>query len=301
MSTELMNIDDFLAKQAGALAAWQSEAPDTELAGEGGQSFPTLSIKGREFRFRVDGEEEVHPNKTLDVVILRANPKAGRVFYEGAYDPKDPRRGPPDCQSFDGVKPLAGVPKPQAKTCATCPQSIKGSAKGEDGKPRTACRLERRLAVLLAHRMGDAEQVPFLLRVPPASLRAVREYGQALTKYRLPPHAMVTTLSFDPDVPYPALKFAPVGTLDAAWKEVLGALRKTEEVERMVGLLEPDVVPGDVVEERPDWAKPQAPPPPPPPPPPQAPAVPPSAPPKAPPAPPGQTSLMDEVDAALGF
>jgi hypothetical protein len=55
---------------------------------------------------------------------------------------------------------------------------------------------------------------PMLLRVPPASIRALGEFGQACAKRGLPYNAVVTKLGFDMESPTPKLVFRPVGMLD---------------------------------------------------------------------------------------
>jgi hypothetical protein len=57
---------------------------------------------------------------------------------------------------------------------------------------------------------------PYLIRVPPASIRGLGEYGAMLKKRGVGYNAVVTKVSFDMDSPSPKLMFKPVGFLDEA-------------------------------------------------------------------------------------
>jgi cell division septation protein DedD len=73
------------------------------------------------------------------------------------------------------------------------------------------------MAVAAAGMLND----PMLLRVPPASIRALGEYGQTLAKRGVAYNMVVTKVAFDMDAESPKLTFKPVGFLDdAAYAEV---------------------------------------------------------------------------------
>ena len=82
----------------------------------------------------------------------------------------------------------------------------------EDGKKAKACADVRRIAVATV----DAIEGPMLLRVPATSLKALGEYQKALAKRKVKIRTVVTRVSFDPNMAYPALVFRPVGFLDEA-------------------------------------------------------------------------------------
>ena len=117
---------------------------------------PRISIKGAKFREMVSGEQtQVRKDDFLNVVIVNAG-ALSRTYYEGEYDSDNPT--PPACWSPDNKKPDAEVENPQAKTCESCPQNVKGSGKGES----RACRFNQRIAVLLE---GDLDTV-YQLQLP---------------------------------------------------------------------------------------------------------------------------------------
>ena len=73
------------------------------------------------------------------------------------------------------------------------------------------------MAVAPAGQIND----PMLLRVPPASIKAVGEYGQMLAKRGVAYNMVVTKVAFDQEAESPKLTFKPVGFLDeAAFGEV---------------------------------------------------------------------------------
>jgi hypothetical protein len=66
------------------------------------------------------------------------------------------------------------------------------------------------MAVAPAGQLND----PMLLRVPPASIKGLGEYGQMLAKRGVGYNMVVTKVAFDMDAESPKLTFTPVGLLD---------------------------------------------------------------------------------------
>jgi hypothetical protein len=165
-------------------------------------SVPRVSLKGRRFRF-VDGEEEIKVEGPVDVVILGVEPRDGlsKTWYEKAYNPSS--NDPPDCSSWDGVRPDSWVNKPQSRLCADCPQAQWGSAKSMSGKKAKACKESKRLIIALA---DNVEGTQYVLTVTISSLKALSTYGKWLAQNQLPFSAVVTTLSFV-DADFPELEF----------------------------------------------------------------------------------------------
>ena len=162
-----------------------------------------------------DGDREIQMNPkdpdsaatSLNVVLLKANKGTSKVFYIKGYD-KDTSEGQkPDCYSNDGVEPAADAQNKQAKKCDTCPHNQWGSRVSEKGATKgKACADAVRMAVAPAGQINDA----MMQRVPPASIKALCEYGQMLAK-RGVGYNMVTrimnkgfyiNLSVFPSVPY---------------------------------------------------------------------------------------------------
>ena len=201
-------------------------ALNSDLTSHAGGGFPVISIKGKVFAVVRDGDREIMMNPldpdsaatSIDVVLLKANKGTSKVFYLKGYD-KDTSEGQkPDCYSADGVEPAADAQNKQAKKCATCPHNQWGSRISEKGATKgKACSDTVRMAVAAAGQLND----PMLLRVPPASIKALGEYGQSLAKRGVGYNMVVTKVSFDIEAESPKLVFKPIGLLDdTGWSEV---------------------------------------------------------------------------------
>lgn len=207
-------------------------ALNSDLTSHAGGGFPVISIKGKVFAVVRDGDREIMMNPldpdsaatSIDVVLLKANKGTSKVFYLKGYD-KDTSEGQkPDCYSADGVEPAADAQNKQAKKCATCPHNQWGSRISEKGATKgKACSDTVRMAVAAAGQLND----PMLLRVPPASIKALGEYGQSLAKRGVGYNMVVTKVSFDIEAESPKLAFKPIGLLDDAGfaevQEMLGS------------------------------------------------------------------------------
>lgn len=195
-------------------------ALNSDLTSHAGGGFPVISIKGKQFAVVRDGERKVLPNPkdpdspatSIDVVLIKANAAKSKVFYLKGYDPKESEGKKPDCFSNNGSTPDASVEHPQSKSCATCVHNQWGAKIGENGKKGKACSDSVRVAVAAAGQVND----PMLLRVPPASIKALGEYGQMLAKRGVGYNMVVTKVGFDVDAESPKLTFKPVGLLDDA-------------------------------------------------------------------------------------
>ena len=190
---------------------------NSELTSHAGGGFPIISIKGKVFAVVRDGERTVLPNPkdpdspatSIDVVIVKANKGTSKVFYAGGYSEGGDSKKP-DCFSNTGDKPDPSVKSPQSKSCATCQHNQWGSRTGENGGKGKACQDSVRIAIAAPTMLND----PMLLRVPPASIRALGEFGTACAKRNIPYNAVVTKLGFDMESPTPKLTFRPIGMLD---------------------------------------------------------------------------------------
>ena len=196
-------------------------ALNSDLTSHAGGGFPVISIKGKVFAVVRDGDREIMMNPldpdsaatSIDVVLLKANKGTSKVFYLKGYD-KDTSEGQkPDCYSADGIEPAADSQNKQAKKCATCAHNQWGSRISEKGATKgKACSDTVRMAVAAAGQLND----PMLLRVPPASIKALGEYGQSLAKRGVGYNMVVTKVSFDIEAESPKLTFKPIGFLDDA-------------------------------------------------------------------------------------
>jgi len=166
----------------------------------------------------------------LEVVIVDFI--ATNNFYEGAYD-KDNIQ-PPACfaigQVISQMVPSDNSPVKQSDACATCPMNQFGSS--GNGK---ACKNMRRLAVLPLD--ADADTPLFVLDVSPTGLKSFDGYVKSVAaKFGVLPVGVVTTITMDPNVDYPSLRFGdpqPNENVEVHWA------RRTEALERITQ--EPDV------------------------------------------------------------
>jgi hypothetical protein len=197
-------------------------------------AFPMLSIKGKVFRIRMDGQEtplidqqtrQVIPY--LDVVLANASRMISKAYFIKGFS-DDGEFTPPDCWSLDGIKPDPSVANKQNPTCVNCPKNAFGSAPSRDpseGKRGgKACADARRIAVMMPGQLGDPNKEPmtFLLRIPATSLKSLKAYAQMLERQGWEPAACVTRLSFDYNEAYPKLVFNFVdGLNDAEFDQVL--------------------------------------------------------------------------------
>jgi hypothetical protein len=141
------------------------------LSSFNGISLPLIRFK--EGFTLIEGEDEVESFEGVMIFTKESN-----VYYKGRYDSRKISR--PDCFSPDGKKPVGD--NPQAPTCAECQWNKFGSAQSGDGK---ACKNTRPVFVLV--KSANAEEggfgfgvIPKVLRIPPTSLVAVRNFVVAV-------------------------------------------------------------------------------------------------------------------------
>lgn len=214
---------------------------------------PILSFKGKTWRLRIAGEETVltrmnadnesEPTPIVKVVVLNINPARSRTFYAGAYE--EGKNKSPDCWSSDGTHPDKEVSNPVAATCASCPNSVKGSKITENNKESTACTALKRIAVVPIARL-DME--PLLLKIPQTSIWdknnaeneakgyfAWDQYVDFLRSRGLKHTAgVVTKIKFDVNVAYPKLLFTADRWLTEEELAVVAPLIESEAVKKLL-------------------------------------------------------------------
>jgi hypothetical protein len=204
-------------------------------------AFPNLSIKGKVFTLVQNNERRVlmkpdEPDEvmqSLKVAFLRIN-MASKTYYKKKYSEEDSEFARPDCSSMDGIAPDAGVPEPQSKKCAICPHNQWGSRVSEDntGKGK-ACSDHARIAIADPRSLDK----PMLLRVPPASLKPLREDALKKVKARqLQYNEVVFQIGFDREAPAPKLTFKPIGVMDDVMYAAACDQFETDIVRAIVGL-----------------------------------------------------------------
>lgn len=217
------------------------------LMGGGGGGSKRISIEGGVWRLLVNGKEIAQKEeRNLNVVVVAAAPKVSRTFYAGVY--KKGEALAPECWSANGDAPDATVKEPQSKSCATCPQNIKGSGQGDT----RACRFSQRLAVVLDN---DIKGDVFQLTLPSTSIFGEGESGKwPLQMYAkmiggkgVPITAVVTEMRFDTASSTPKVTFKPVrflesneisaaieqGKSDAAQKAIVMTVSQADGVQRL--------------------------------------------------------------------
>ena len=141
MSTELL-----LQSMSANLPVFAAEELDTGLMALASAAPPRITTKGGRISAIIDGAVAAGPVNELDVIVIGVFPEArltSRVFYAGQY--KEGENKSPTCFSDKGDVPSQHAEQPQAASCATCPQNIKGSS----STGGTACGYYKRLAVML--------------------------------------------------------------------------------------------------------------------------------------------------------
>ena len=216
---------------------------------ESAQGIPSLSIRGKVFHILVDGEEkpimrfdqemgEEVPVSMLSIIVLDQGPFGARNYYPGKYDPAN--TSGPLCFSADGVAPDPMAREPQAKTCAACKLSVKGSKISDNGTHTTACQLQRRLAVVPANK---PDFTPLLLRLAPTSAFdpetknaqsgwfGWRQYLDFLRARGITHTAqIITKVRFDATAEHPKLLFRPERFLTEDEAQVVTPKLKSEEI-----------------------------------------------------------------------
>ena len=205
-----------------------------DALGKSGPNYPVLNIKGKIWSVIEDKvrtkllTDDGDPLAAVRVVIIKAAPGLSKVFYREGYDEDESAGAKPDCFSHDGVKPDSSVSTPEAKTCAVCPHNAWGS--GNNGKGR-ACSDSKRIAVAAE----GALDKPMLLRVPPASLKGLAEFGAMLAKRGVPYQGMVARISFDQEASSPKLVYKPARFLEEDELTQVKLLQDDEIVEAILG------------------------------------------------------------------
>lgn len=193
----------------------QTAAGADALLSHVGKGYPIMSIKGKTFAIVRDGERTIVRNPKdpdsaasyIEVVILKVNANKSKVYYEGGYVEGSDAK--PMCMSNDGIKPDARVDAPQCATCAACPKNVFGSKITDNGKKAKACQDSVRIAIAVPGKLDE----PFLLRVPPASITPMADYGRTLKANGVGPSGVITRLGFDMESPTPLLTFKPIAFL----------------------------------------------------------------------------------------
>ena len=220
------------------LQAAEVSALTKALVGTGG-GVKRITHKNGVFRKVIGREEMGKTREPIDVIIVNASPKVGRIFYMKQWSP-DAEPTAPDCFSNDGQRPDPKAANPQANRCDECEQNIKGSGQGNS----KACRYSRRLAVALVDDFGTSlEGSVYQINLASKSLfgESVGEntapfesYAKYLANNGKSVDWVITRISSNEDNDNQSILFTPVGFINRAQHAVTSELSTKEEVQRLV-------------------------------------------------------------------
>ena len=214
--------------------------------GTGGVGLNKISLKQSRFRLVVGGSETVIPSLNIQVAIVRVNDGVSRTWFEKEWNPNE-EAGAPECSSDDGIRPRADSPKPQCGPdglCQNCPQAQWGSKINRlTGEKIKACADSKRMAIVAPGadgRFSGPDADLYQLSVPPASLKEFGGFVRQLAAMPTPAayNMVVTDVSFDTNVTYPKIKFAPVRWLENDEYAAIAPRLNEAEVQRVAGMAE---------------------------------------------------------------
>ena len=215
-----------------------------------GMALPALSVRGKEFRVRWQGQERTLGGaRDLEVLVVAARPNISKRFYKTRYQQGSVEA--PDCFSIDGNRPDQSAAEPQCTTCGQCPHNQFGSRITESGGKGKACNDYKRL-VVLPFLGGKPFDTPVVLDVPATSLKTpkgyqgqamfMREYFGMLAKHGCTPMDVGTKLQFT-DAEYPQISFAFARNLSAEEYQLGQGWRTHEDVRSVLDMDEHEGVP----------------------------------------------------------
>jgi len=231
-----------ISNNLGALSSVFGNEPEDDSLGAGiTTGYPILRIKGKVWAITRGGNDPFvlmrpdgdGPRNSIEVVILDASSHVSKVWYENGY--VEGATDAPDCFSPNGIIPDASSAKKQNNTCNGCPQNAWGSKITPAGKQAKACTDSKRLAVVpLGDIRNEAFGGPMLLRVPGASLAAIKNYSMQLKALGHKFYTVGTRLSFDANEAYPKLVLEPIGSLNDDQAHAVVEMRESPVVQAIL-------------------------------------------------------------------
>ncbi len=220
-------------------AALKNLVPSNDLSDGVSGGFGVMSFRSSRWRVKYQKEEhlvtnsEGDPAASIDVVIIKANPRLAKNYYATGYS--EGSDAAPDCFSMDSIRPDAAAPQKQSTSCASCSKNVFGSRITPAGKKAKACQDNRRLAIVpLNDLVNEIYGGPMLLRVPAASLADLASMGTKLKAQGFPYTAVAVRIGFDIDASFPKLTFKPFRPLTDAEAEVVATHLQSEKVDRIL-------------------------------------------------------------------
>lgn len=218
-----------------AIARYNGQPTDDTLGAGVSSGYGVIGYRGKVWSIRRGGEEKQlmrddgdGPRGSIEVVVVKASPAISKVFYQGGW--QEGSSAAPDCFSNNGVTPDVNSTNKQSSACATCPRNAWVTR--PDGKKGKQCADSKRLAVAP---INDLNSDPMLLRVPAASLGAMKNFGQQMSGYGYPGYwTYATRVSFDTQESYPKFVFGAIRPLTDAELDTVDRWRDSHEVQRIL-------------------------------------------------------------------
>lgn len=207
------------------------------------ESYPVLSILGKEWTLRLPGQkkeeykkqlnQDGEPSRAIPLILLKASAGISKSWWSKGFDEYNPT--PPECYSTTGKVPEPNVPNRQSPVCAPCVMNQIGSASlgGKTGGGK-ACG-DKKVIVVIAPTLMDMPFRPALLRVPATSLKAIKEYTDGLSADEIYVHRVITMARFSKAVTHAQLEFEDVkGIPDAYWEAHIKPLLEGDLLDQML-------------------------------------------------------------------
>lgn len=209
----------------------QRQLVDNALAGMSGAMPPHISIGNNRFTL-VDAAGGKRPIETLhlDCCIIDVADTLAKMYFEFDYEPG--ADDPPTCWSPNAIAPSRESVKMQARTCAECPQNVRGSETSKiSGKPIKACRDEKWLAVLI-----PGIDLIFQFKITPGSFKAWKGYVERCKSQGVDMSLLITRIAFDTEGGKTGvLTFAPFNWIDAPMADMRDKAWAGKATDALVG------------------------------------------------------------------
>lgn len=225
----------------GIADVFKGEAATNDALGAGvASSYGIIGFKGKVWSNRYQGvdtplmrEDGDGAKGSIEVVLVDAASAISKIYYKEGY--VDGSNAAPDCWSANGVTPDASVQNKCNATCADCPMNAWGSRISDAGKNGKQCADSRRMAVVpLADINNEVYGGPMLLRVPAASLKDLKAYGDLLNGYNYPYYAVATRIAFDPKEAFPKFVLSAMRPLTGPEALLVKALREDKRTKTVL-------------------------------------------------------------------
>ncbi len=171
----------------------------------------------------------------IDCVIIDTCDHESKIYYGRAYDPKAETFSPPVCWSDNGIAPSVNCGEPQAISCTPdpsgqhgCKWAVWGSGRVAPGSKIVppACSKVQKIALLV-----PGEDIQFLLRVPPDSLKSLTAYNDKFKGHKFAMPDVFTRISLRDKT----LFFVGLGYIDEATAKLRNQVLLAHKTDALVG------------------------------------------------------------------